>query len=399
MAQETHVNVNGTWNKVKELYANVSGAWQKVKEVWVNVNGTWQRSFVPYSIPAGTIIPYIGSTIPAGWTRYTGLDGRFLVGAGGAYGVGSTGGSTSFSGSVSTSSRASHSGGTGFASPFGSCGTEYNSNISKGANYSRGGHSHSFSFSGTALDVYRNYIFIQATAETFEVPANGILMSHTNISGDDGLPNIHTSVNRFMRGASSAGGQGGSSTASASYSTTTNGAHNHHTTANGCRDGGNTEYWDETWYSVTSGGHKHTGTISGTLNTRRRYLALWSNTAEAFAGRANMIALWAGSTIPEGWVLCNGANGTPDMRNYFVRVGNTSNMGQAAGNNSFTMSTTTGYAGSHHHKGSNYDADKSATNPTAYHSDNRENHRHTASKSMTIVPPYRALYFIMRLPE
>lgn len=33
-----------------------------------------------------------------------------------------------------------------------------------------------------------------------------------------------------------------------------------------------------------------------------------------------MIMMWSGSiaTIPTGWVLCNGANGTPDLRNKFV---------------------------------------------------------------------------------
>jgi len=40
---------------------------------------------------------------------------------------------------------------------------------------------------------------------------------------------------------------------------------------------------------------------------------------------AGMIMLWSGSsaTIPSGWLLCNGSNGTPDLRNRFV-VGATS---------------------------------------------------------------------------
>jgi hypothetical protein len=40
---------------------------------------------------------------------------------------------------------------------------------------------------------------------------------------------------------------------------------------------------------------------------------------------AGMIMLWSGSsaTIPSGWLLCNGLNGTPDLRNRFV-VGATS---------------------------------------------------------------------------
>jgi microcystin-dependent protein len=33
-----------------------------------------------------------------------------------------------------------------------------------------------------------------------------------------------------------------------------------------------------------------------------------------------MIMLWSGSvaSIPSGWALCNGSNGTPDLRNRFV---------------------------------------------------------------------------------
>ena len=31
-----------------------------------------------------------------------------------------------------------------------------------------------------------------------------------------------------------------------------------------------------------------------------------------------MIMLWSGSSVPSGWRLCNGANGTPNLRNRFV---------------------------------------------------------------------------------
>ncbi len=31
-----------------------------------------------------------------------------------------------------------------------------------------------------------------------------------------------------------------------------------------------------------------------------------------------LICMWSGSTIPEGWALCNGENGTPDLRGRFV---------------------------------------------------------------------------------
>jgi len=37
---------------------------------------------------------------------------------------------------------------------------------------------------------------------------------------------------------------------------------------------------------------------------------------------AGLIAIWTGTlaSIPAGWVLCNGSNGTPDMRDKFVKA-------------------------------------------------------------------------------
>jgi microcystin-dependent protein len=62
---------------------------------------------------------------------------------------------------------------------------------------------------------------------------------------------------------------------------------------------------------------------------------------------SGMITLWSGSqaSIPEGWVLCNGLNGTPDLRNRFV-VGSGGNgqppyypVGATGGNTSITLTT------------------------------------------------------------
>jgi hypothetical protein len=38
------------------------------------------------------------------------------------------------------------------------------------------------------------------------------------------------------------------------------------------------------------------------------------------AALSGVIVMWSGtiSTIPSGWVLCNGSNGTPDLRNRFI---------------------------------------------------------------------------------
>lgn len=49
------------------------------------------------------------------------------------------------------------------------------------------------------------------------------------------------------------------------------------------------------------------------------------------------IIMWSGSSVPSGWALCNGSNGTPDLRNRFVMGGVLSSRGQTGGANSKTL--------------------------------------------------------------
>lgn len=67
---------------------------------------------------------------------------------------------------------------------------------------------------------------------------------------------------------------------------------------------------------------------------------------------SGMVMLWPGSvaTIPAGWVLCDGTNGTVDMRNAFiVGAGGTYTPSATGGAASVTATTTT--AGAHNHTG------------------------------------------------
>lgn len=74
------------------------------------------------------------------------------------------------------------------------------------------------------------------------------------------------------------------------------------------------------------------------------------------------IIMWSGATnkIPTGWTLCNGQNGTPDLRNRFVigagssyavnaKGGAVDKTTTAAGNHYHSFSRTTSTNGSHHH--------------------------------------------------
>jgi hypothetical protein len=60
--------------------------------------------------------------------------------------------------------------------------------------------------------------------------------------------------------------------------------------------------------------------------------AAGASSAAATSFPAGGIIMWSGTTIPTGWALCNGLNGTPDLRNRFiVGSGNTYSTGTTGG--------------------------------------------------------------------
>ena len=61
-------------------------------------------------------------------------------------------------------------------------------------------------------------------------------------------------------------------------------------------------------------------TASSGTNTTQVASTAFVQTALSGAFTTGMIMMWSGTiaTIPTGWVLCNGSNSTPDLRNKFV---------------------------------------------------------------------------------
>lgn len=125
------------------------------------------------------------------------------------------------------------------------------------------------------------------------------------------------------------------------------------------------------------------------------------------------IIMWRGTTPPSGWQLCDGSNGTPDLRGRFVVcVGGSNNyaVGDTGGVDTVTLTTeqmpkhkhtvygrSSGYAGAHNNSPEviTY-ATKNWGSPDQYYkiNDTSEAGNGQAHENR---PPYYALAFIMRV--
>lgn len=120
-----------------------------------------------------------------------------------------------------------------------------------------------------------------------------------------------------------------------------------------------------------------------------------------------VIFFWSGTivTIPAGYALCDGTNGTPDLRKKFVYGANTTdNPVNATGG-----AASTGMAGSHTHTINATTealtvgtmAVQSGAGTTVVSSVAPQSHTHTANlvgdHQHTSLPPYMALAYIMKV--
>jgi microcystin-dependent protein len=139
---------------------------------------------------------------------------------------------------------------------------------------------------------------------------------------------------------------------------------------------------------------------------------------------SGIIVMWSGSvgSIPSGYYLCNGANGTPDLRDRFIiGAGNSYSAGNTGGAANKTLSIaempnhshTVFSAGSHQHYVKEVDAgeegnagtdqsvgnytDTGTTKYTSFAGDHTHSLSYTGSSTaFSILPPYYALAFIMK---
>lgn len=161
-----------------------------------------------------------------------------------------------------------------------------------------------------------------------------------------------------------------------------------------------------------------TGTVSGVDGSSSISIATSFALAKIVTG---MIIMWSGSqaSIPSGWLLCNGLNGTPNLIDRFIiGAGNNYAVGATGGSKdatlvSHTHTATSTAAGAHSHNYTRTDYSTSATDyqfsgsyslsQTTQATSAVGDHNHTisvdtvgSSAANANLPPYYALCFIMK---
>ena len=119
-------------------------------------------------------------------------------------------------------------------------------------------------------------------------------------------------------------------------------------------------------FETSSTGITVTGTVAATA---------FSGDGSALTGITSfvtgMIIMWTGSSAPSGWALCNGQNGTPDLRNRFVvGTGSTYSSGNTGGSaNAVVVSHSHGISDpGHNHSVSDPGHNHSISDPGHSHS-------------------------------
>lgn len=274
-------------------------------------------------VPSGLIMFFDDTSIPSGWTRFSAPDGKRIVGAGSTYAVADTGGAT-----VLTLSHASDSVGSHNGSP--DCVTRGGTTQLSGSNISAvfGNHSHTFTAAEANLEpTYKQLVLIKADADGSELPQNTLVLWGETGTSPAGLTQQHTGETDNLIRAGATIDTGGTLTI-ANVSGNSQGSHTHYNlnlNAGGYSGG------------PGAGSHSHsTVTMTFTFNEKRVLLGLWKHASAAFNLEANMIGMYENTTPPDGWYLCDGNNGTPDMRDYFIAASDQANQGTSAGDNTFT---------------------------------------------------------------
>src|SRR3989344_6770441 len=326
------------------------------------------------TIPSGVIIawPSTAASIPSGWSRVTALDTIYVRGVPNtATDPGTTGGATTHTHTTSAHDHTiSHTHATatsGNATGSVTAGTASNTDLQSTTHtHTTGTVAATTDNSGTAAPsssatsndpAYLKVIWIQSDGSPTGIP-NGALAMFNSASLPASWAIYTNSQDKFLKGAD-ASGDGGATGGAATHNHTGEGSHTHisdHVHPNGttaASAGTNNSY--AAGSTAAGDVHTHTYTVSSsnfgtsnaaTLNTSTdnheppwQKLAVIENQTGGVDAPIGTIAIWRGTlaSIPAGWVVADGNNGTPNLLGDFVKgVANTGEIGNTGGSTSHT---------------------------------------------------------------
>lgn len=339
---------------------------------------------IPASIPVQLVLAWPGqnSLIPAGWLRVTALDGYYPRGSSGVIAPVTTGGAASHTHTTPSHTHVVSSHQHAFSGTTVGSSTSTTTERANGLPITIANQSHSHTLpaltgysnapaSGTSaagtvagdnVPPTRDVIWIRSDGSATQYPVGVLGYSTENVSG---WTTDSTSSGRFLKGAAAAGNGGAISGASThthvlSLHTHTSPSHDHADGVTGlsgpaaateARSGSGTPRWLARHthpfnpIATTAGAFPSvSGGTSGsaTLEPTHRRLRILRNTSGG--AQTRIIGLYTGAVadLPASMNLCDGTNGTPDMRGYFAR-----DVGTASVN-------TTGGAATHSHTTPNH---------------------------------------------
>ncbi|HXH05361.1 MAG TPA: hypothetical protein VNI83_02105 [Vicinamibacterales bacterium] len=322
-------------------------------------------------IPAGVIVGWPGTaaSIPSGWSRKTALDSRFLKSIPNAStNPGTTGGSATHTHTTQAHSHTINHGhtaqGTSAAAGASALG---DSGIASDADMP-GNHTHAVPDwpsttinSGTAApttDAISNdpahwsVIWIESNGTPSGIP-DGAMAFWPTSSVPSGWTQATNGKNRFLKGAATGGDGGGTNAGNAAHTHSVGHTHTSDHTHAAATSGGSglaTGGWATGLNQIGSANHTHQvsgenanfgasqsanlTTIAGTVEPPWHKLAIIQNTSGGTSAPTSIICVWTGTlaSIPSGWVLCDGNNGTPNLLGKFIKGADTlSEIGNTGG--------------------------------------------------------------------
>ena len=314
------------------------------------------------ALEANIVIAYDSThaSIPAGYSRYLALDGRYPLGAASGAAGGTTGGAASHThtetGHTHTQNSHTHTRSAG-ASAGNAGGTTTGVPL---RNLPSDGHTHGSSNSAAATATN------QSTTVTFNTTSNDppyyeviwILSDGSADVPNNGMgwfngtsaPTNFTQVNtdKFWKGAAALGNAGGTGGSSDAHTHTQTGTHNHtqdtHThTASNSSAGSGTSLADNTASTNDlQSTHTHLITLDTVVATNQaasvtlqngdgqppflKLMGIKNGSGSSQAATDGFVALWFNSlgTIPTGWYLCDGTNTTRNLLDKFCKNQNAS---------------------------------------------------------------------------